>query len=62
MSAGAKLTVASQDQIPERFTLLLSKSGIDRGQCRLVWRLHLQVGIEFVADQPAAANKAQLDC
>jgi hypothetical protein len=63
-AAGAKLTVGSQEQIPEQFTLLLSKSGLDRRRCRLVWRLHLQVGIQFVADQPEASipNTEQLDC
>jgi len=44
--SGARLY--SELEIPERFTLSLSGDGVDvRHECRVVWRLGGELGVEF---------------
>jgi hypothetical protein len=47
---GARLVLASDDQLPERFLLLLSKNGGARRRCYVVWRAGLTVGVQFTLD------------
>jgi hypothetical protein len=56
--SGAKLTIASPNEIPNDFTLLLSPSGSIRRRCRVVWRSDNQIGVEFLSDPKVAV----LDC
>ena len=42
--------------LPERFILLLTRSGEARRHCRLVWRDGLAAGVEFPAPHPHVAE------
>ena len=44
---GARLTVKSQDQVPDTFILRLRRSG-DRKCCSVIWRAGDQIGVEFL--------------
>jgi hypothetical protein len=44
---GARLQLEADCELPERFILLLTKSGEARRHCRVVWRDGLFVGAEF---------------
>jgi len=44
---GARLVLADECELPERFILLLSRKGDARRHCRLVWRDGLTVGVAF---------------
>jgi len=44
---GARLTVISQDRVPDTFILRLRRSG-DRRCCNVVWRAGDQIGVEFL--------------
>jgi len=46
---GARLVLEKDENPPDRFILLLSKSGGARRRCRLVWRTGMTVGVEFDA-------------
>ena len=48
---GARLVLAKECELPERFILLLTRSGEARRHCRLVWRNGLAAGVEFPAPQ-----------
>jgi hypothetical protein len=45
---GAKLELQSQGQIPDEFTLLLSKYGNVSRKCKVLWRSKNSVGIRFI--------------
>ena len=45
--SGARLVLQSDGDLPERFVLLLTKTGKARRHCRLVWRDGLNLGVEF---------------
>jgi len=47
-AAGAKLVLSEQSEIPDEFTLLLSKYGNVRRRCRVSWRSEMAVGVQFV--------------
>jgi hypothetical protein len=49
---GARIVLASDIALPERFMLLLSRNGEARRVCRLVWRKGLIVGVEFPQPHP----------
>jgi hypothetical protein len=51
---GARLFARNVD-IPEKFTLVFADSGIRR-ECRMVWRIGPEVGLEFT-DEPARSKK-----
>ena len=44
---GARLVLAKECELPERFILLLTRRGEARRHCRLVWRNGLAAGVEF---------------
>lgn len=45
-ATGARLGVDAVDELPEHFTLVLSKQGAQR-PCRAVWRSSNQIGVKF---------------
>lgn len=48
---GARLY--AEAEIPEQFTLSLSGDGYDmRQECRVVWRLGGEIGVEFTGRRP----------
>jgi PilZ domain len=48
-ATGARILLAAECTLPERFILLLTRSGEARRHCRLVWRDGLAAGVEFPA-------------
>jgi hypothetical protein len=44
---GARIDVETVDELPDRFTLLLSGNGSPQRNCRVVWRQPTQVGVDF---------------
>ena len=44
---GARIMLASECELPERFILLLTPSGEARRHCRLVWKTGLSAGVAF---------------
>ena len=48
-TSGARLVLENDDKLPDCFTLLLSRNGGARRQCRIIWRTGLTVGVEFAA-------------
>ena len=44
---GARIVLATECELPDRFVLLLTRAGEARRYCRLVWRDGLNVGVEF---------------
>jgi hypothetical protein len=44
---GARLLLAGDEEVPDRFVLLLTATGDARRVCRVVWRTGLTVGVEF---------------
>ena len=56
---GARIDVEDAGSLPDRFMLLLSRTGSARRSCRVVWRAPAQVGVAF--ERPlAAADRATL--
>ena len=50
---GARIDVETVDELPDRFTLLLSGNGSPTRNCRVVWRQPTQVGVDFGRRLPA---------
>jgi PilZ domain-containing protein len=46
--SGARLILAPDQQIPDRFVLLLAANGGPRRHCQVVWRDATLVGVRFV--------------
>jgi PilZ domain len=46
--AGAQLRLASTDELPEQFALVIAKGGSVKRQCKVVWREKNRVGVQFV--------------
>ena len=46
-ATGARIVLATECELPERFILLLTRSGEALRHCRLVWRNGLAAGVEF---------------
>jgi hypothetical protein len=44
---GARIVLATECDLPERFILLLTRGGEARRHCRLIWRNGLTAGVEF---------------
>ena len=56
---GARLMIASPNEVPDDFTLLLSHDGHARRHCRVVWRTDQQIGVTFESGtQMEPGNKA----
>jgi hypothetical protein len=54
---GARIKIEDTDRVPDRFVLLLARSGAARRFCRVVWRQEGEMGVSF-ATARAAANAA----
>lgn len=46
---GAKIELTEKADVPETFTLLLSRLGTPKRKCRVVWSAETQIGVEFKA-------------
>jgi hypothetical protein len=46
---GARIMLESECELPDRFILLLTRSGEARRHCHLVWRNGLSAGVAFPA-------------
>jgi hypothetical protein len=44
---GARLAVDNAEQMPDEFTILLTPAGVPCRRCRMIWREHGHVGVEF---------------
>ncbi|MCX7296623.1 MAG: PilZ domain-containing protein [Hyphomicrobiales bacterium] len=44
---GARISVEAAEELPDRFTLLLSGNGAPQRTCRVVWRQPNQIGVDF---------------
>ena len=53
---GARIMLENECELPERFILLLTRSGEARRHCRLVWRDGLAAGVEFPTPPSEAAE------
>jgi hypothetical protein len=49
--SGARLLLETEDELPDLFTLLLTRNGVTRRRCRLIWRDGQNVGVEFMVGQ-----------
>ena len=49
---GAGLTLATDDALPEKFTLLFTPNGRPGRRCRVVWQDGHRLGCEFVGRAP----------
>lgn len=58
--SGAKLTLDDIDELPERFSLWLSRHGHPRYTCRIVWSDHNTIGVKFSSgyEQSSLAREA----
>ncbi len=45
--SGARISLEAGQTLPETFTLLLTRNGRTRRQCRVVWRDGQTLGVEF---------------
>jgi hypothetical protein len=57
---GARLCLDGEPEIPESFTLVLSRDGGVRRLCRKVWAAKEEIGVTFcpvVSDQPKATGR-----
>ena len=50
---GAKLAHSIAGDLPNEFLLALSKDGAVRRRCRVAWRTENQLGVRFLAIEPA---------
>lgn len=53
--SGVRLSIDHPDEVPHRFTLLLTRMGKVRRRCRLIWRSDKEIGAQFV--RPTVARK-----
>jgi hypothetical protein len=44
---GAKLGIDTSETLPDQFVLLLSRSGVPKRQCRVIWRNEGEIGVAF---------------
>jgi hypothetical protein len=51
-ATGARIVLQAECVLPERFILLLTRSGEARRHCRLVWRNGLAAGVQFPTLNP----------
>jgi hypothetical protein len=49
--SGAKLVHGLDEDLPTQFLLSLSRNGVVRRRCRVVWQNEKQVGVRFVAGE-----------
>jgi len=53
---GARLMVAAPALLPKEFWLLLTRSGVRRRRCKIVWRSDVEIGVRYLGD--VEANRA----
>jgi hypothetical protein len=46
---GARLVVDAPETIPDTFHIYMTLDFSSRRQCRIVWRLNTQIGVEFLS-------------
>jgi PilZ domain len=46
--SGARLVLERDEELPDRFVLLLTHNGEARRHCRVVWRMGTTLGVEFL--------------
>jgi len=46
-NTGAQLKLGPNDDFPDEFSLILSKGGKVRRQCKVVWRDKTRIGVRF---------------
>jgi hypothetical protein len=56
---GARINVEDAETLPDRFFLLLSKTGAARRVCRVVWRKSSQLGVRFERSYTGAGHDGQ---
>jgi len=56
--SGAKLALDDTNELPEKFSLWLSRHGHPRYTCRIVWSDHNTIGVKFSSgyEQPSLAS------
>jgi hypothetical protein len=52
-AGGARLALSVGGEVPNEFLLSLSRDGTVRRRCQIAWRAEDQIGVRFVATQPA---------
>jgi len=52
--SGAKLALQIADNIPDIFSLWLSRHGHPRYSCRVVWSYQNKIGVQFSSDEASA--------
>jgi len=50
---GARLAHSIANELPDELLLSLSKDGTVRRRCRVAWRSENQLGVRFLAIEPA---------
>ncbi len=55
---GARLRLDHPEDLPPRFTLLLTERGFPRRTCKISWRSSDEVGVSFVFDTPRRSQCA----
>jgi hypothetical protein len=57
-ASGAKLRLNIPDDVPDQFTLLLSRDGKISRNCRIVWRSDREIGVQFLPPENATKKRA----
>jgi hypothetical protein len=50
--SGARLDIENAESIPDEFVLLLSRRGVPKRKCRVIWRNERQLGGSFDRSLP----------
>jgi hypothetical protein len=51
--SGARLDIENAESVPDDFVLLLSRRGVPKRKCRVIWRTEHQLGVTFDRTLPA---------
>jgi PilZ domain len=55
---GAQLELASADDCPAKFDLIISKNGRVQRRCAVVWQVENRVGVKFLAKECSARSSS----
>src|SRR5437667_11406326 len=58
-NTGARITMPDTAKVADQFTLELSPDGKRVRVCRVVWRMHSELGVEFIASAPRVPKSRQ---
>lgn len=50
--SGARLDIENAESVPDDFVLLLSRRGVPKRKCHVVWRNERQLGVTFERSLP----------